>query len=46
MDECKVILQGILDELKKLNTSNTTIKEGQVFVIAELAQIRSLLGGS
>lgn len=46
MEECKAILEAIRDELIKLNTSNTTIKEGQVFVIAELAQIRSLLGGS
>lgn len=46
MDECKAILQAILDELKNLNTTNEIIKEGQVFVIAELAQIRSLLGGS
>lgn len=38
MDECKALLEAMLAEL-------VTIKEGNVYILAELIMIRSALGG-
>jgi hypothetical protein len=37
MDECKILLQKMLDEL-------VAIKEAQVFIVANLFQIKTELG--